>query len=221
MIHLSLTDAQQQELEEVSRHAIGRVALRAHLVLLAGRGDTRAPDATHQACPSGGAADGPAAHPATQGLAHLLCLDESELHLLPLVRAMWMKGRRVRVPTPGTTARHAFFGALDAGSGRWLWPDHERKLALHFVAFLEHLAAAYPTGQLYLALDGAPAHTAKVVQRWLAAHPRVIALRLPTYAAHRDNPADRLWGLRKDAVAPDRLVSSLTELVLAARRFFA
>src|SRR5258708_30803331 len=38
MIHLSLTDAQQQELEEVSRHAIGRVALRAHMVLLAGRG---------------------------------------------------------------------------------------------------------------------------------------------------------------------------------------
>src|SRR5258708_4682192 len=38
MIHVSLTDAQQQELEEVSRHALGRVALRAHLVLLAGRG---------------------------------------------------------------------------------------------------------------------------------------------------------------------------------------
>ncbi len=47
-----------------------------------------------------------------QGMAHLLYLDESELHLLPLrcaqgkplVRAMWMKGPRVRVPTPGRNA---------------------------------------------------------------------------------------------------------------------
>ena len=38
MIHLELTDAQQRELEGVSRHAIGRVAVRAHMVLLAGRG---------------------------------------------------------------------------------------------------------------------------------------------------------------------------------------
>ncbi len=326
MIHLSLTDAQQQELEEVSRHAIGRVALRAHMVLLAGRGYSVPQIAAIHACgtdvvrtwlhryaqqgvagledhprrgrPPQDALAGPivdaqagqsprcsghvqacwsvallraflarrfqlglarssvrrslhrmgwrwarprlaparkpdpaaevkraalaqAARAATQGLAHLLYLDESELHLLPLVRAMWMKGRRVRVPTPGTTARHAFFGALDAGSGRWLWADHERKLALHFVAFLEHLAAAYPTGQLSLALDGAPAHTAKVVERWLAAHPRVITLWLPTYAAHHENPVERIWGLMKDAVAADRLEGSITELVLAARRFFS
>ena len=326
MIHLSLTDAQQRELEGVSRQAIGRVALRAHMVLLAGRGYSVPQIATIHACGTdvvrtwlhryaqhgvAGLADQPrrgrppkdqlagplvdaqasqsprcsghvqacwsvallaaflarrfclvrarssvrrslhrmgwrwarprlapagkpdpeaegkraalaqAAHAAAHGLAHLLSLDESELHLLPLVRALWMKGRRVRIPTPGTNARHAFFGALDAVSGQWLWADHDRKLALHFVAFLEHLAVAYPTGQLSLALDGAPAHTAKVVERWLTAHPRVIALRLPTYAAHRDNPAERIWGLMKDAVAADRLEGSITELVLAARRFFA
>ena len=325
MIHLSLTDAQERELEGVSRQAVGRVALRAHMVLLAGRGYSVPQIATIHACGTDvvrtwlhryaqqgvagledhprrgrppkdrqagpivdaqasqsprcsghvqacwsvallaaflarrfrlvlahssvrrylhrmgwrwarprlaparkpdpeaevkGAALAQAARVAAQGRAHLLYLDESELHLLPLVRAMWMKGQRVRVPTPGTNARHAFFGALDAVSGRWLWADHDRKLASHFVAFLEHLAAAYPTGLLYLALDGAPAHTATVVERWLAAHPRVMALRLPTYAAHRDNPAERIWGLMKDAVAADRLEGSITDLVLAAHRFF-
>ncbi len=110
---------------------------------------------------------------------------------------------------------------MDAGSGQWLWADHDRKLALHCVAFVEHVAVASPTSQLSLARDGAPAHTATVVERGLAAHPRVIALRLPTYAAHRDNPAERIWGLMKDAVAADRLEGSITELVLAARRFFA
>jgi transposase len=325
MIHLQLTDAQRQELEGVSRQAIGRVALRAHMVLLAGRGysvpqiatihscgrdvvrtwlhryaqqgvagledqarsgrppkdrqagsivDAQASQSPRcsghvQACWSvallaaflarrfrlvlsrssirrylhrmgwrwarprlaparkrdpeaevKGAALAQATRAAAQGLAHLLSLDESELHLLPLVRAMWMKGQRVRIPTPGTNARHAFFGALDVVSGRWLWADHDRKLAVHFVAFLDQLATAYPTAVLYLALDGAPAHTARVVARWLAAHPRVIALRLPTYAAHRENPAERIWGLMKDAVAADRLEGSITDLVLAARRFF-
>jgi transposase len=325
MLHLTLTAAQERELHTVSRQAVGRVALRAHMVLLSGRGCPVAQIALIHACgedvvrtwlhryqqhgvaglydqpKSGrppkdrlagpivdaqasqsprcsghvqacwsvallaaflarrfrlalsrssvrralqrmgwrwarprleparkpdpeaavkGAALAQAAQMAAQGLAHLLYLDESELHLLPLVRAMWMKGRRVRIPTPGTNARHAFFGALDAVHGRWLWADYDRKLAIHFVAFLDQLAAVYPTGVLYLAFDGAPAHTAKVVERWLAAHPRVIALRLPNYAAHRDNPAERIWGLMKDAVAADRLEGSITELVLAARRFF-
>ena len=158
---------------------------------------------------------------ARHGLAHLLYLDESDLHLLPLLRAMWMKGPRRRIPTPGTNRRRAFFGALDALSGQWFSADHERKLAVHFVAFLQRLAAAYPTGMVYLALDNAPTHTAKVVQRWLAAYPRVHALWLPKYAAHEVNPVERIWGLMKSAVAADRLAGSIEELTAAARRFFA
>jgi len=156
-----------------------------------------------------------------QGLAHLLYLDESDLHLLPLIRSMWMKGPRRRIPTPGTNRRRAFFGALDAKSGHWFSADHERKLAVHFVAFLQRLATVYPTGTLYLALDNAPTHTAKVVGKWLAAHPHVHVLWLPKYAAHEVNPVERIWGLMKAAVAADRLAGSIEELTAAARRFFA
>ena len=154
------------------------------------------------------------------GTAHLLDLDECALHLLPVVRRMWLKGPRVRIPTPGQNARHAFFGALDAASGAFHWADHPRKVAIHFVAFLECLAATYPTGPLDLVLDGAPTHTAKVVAKWLAAHPRVQVLWLPTYAGHADNPAERIWGLMQDTVAANRLAGSIDELVTAARRFF-
>jgi hypothetical protein len=38
MIHVKVTDAQRRELEQVSRQAVGRVALRAHMVLLSVRG---------------------------------------------------------------------------------------------------------------------------------------------------------------------------------------
>lgn len=59
---------------------------------------------------------------ASKGLAHLLYFDECDLHLrreassrkggaktpkLPVIRSMWMKGPRVRVPTPGKNRRHA------------------------------------------------------------------------------------------------------------------
>ena len=38
MIHLELTDAQRRELQTLSRQAVGRVALRAQMALLSGRG---------------------------------------------------------------------------------------------------------------------------------------------------------------------------------------
>ncbi len=156
----------------------------------------------------------------TCGAAHLLYLDECDLHLLPVLRKMWMKGPRVRIPTPGKNAKHAFFGALDAASGVFHWADHDRKLAQHFVAFLQRLATTYPTGTLYLVVDGAPTHTAKVVREWRAAHPRVQVLWLPKYAGHEDNPAERIWGLMKDDVAANRLAGSIDQLVAAAQRFF-
>ena len=154
------------------------------------------------------------------GVGHLLYFDECDLHLLPVVRAMWMKGPRVRVPTPGTNAKRAFFGALDAASGVFLWADRERKLAVHFVAFLERVAAAYPEGPLFLVMDGAPIHTAKVVAAWLAANPRAQLLWLPKYSAHEANPVERVWGLMKDKVAANRLAGDLDHLVAAAHRFF-
>jgi transposase len=158
---------------------------------------------------------------AAQGRAHLVYLDECDLHLLPVLRAMWMKGPRLRVPTPGTNARRAFFGALEAVSGQWFSADQDRKLAVHFVAFLRQIVAAYPTGPLYLAMDNVKMHDAKVVRAWLAAHPRVQVLWLPKYAAHEVNPVERIWGLMKDDVAANRLAGSIEELTAKARHFFA
>jgi transposase len=157
---------------------------------------------------------------AAQGAAHLLYLDECDLHLLPVVRSMWMKGPRVAVPTPGKNQKRGFFGARNAITDAWHFVDHDRKLAVHFVGFLEELAQAYPVGPLFLVLDNAPIHTAKVVQKWLAQHPRVELLWLPKYTAHQENPVERVWGLMKDAVAANRLYGSIDELIVAARRFF-
>jgi hypothetical protein len=116
---------------------------------------------------------------AQRGQAHLVYVAESALPLLPLIRAMGRKGRRVRGPTPGQNHKHAFCGARDAVTGQWVWAAHPRKRAVPFVAFREQIVAADPTGRLDIALDGAPAPTAQVVQRWAEAHPRLRLLRLP------------------------------------------
>src|SRR3990172_9734673 len=98
------------------------------------------------------------------GIGRLLYLDECDLHLLPVLRAMWMKGPRVVVPTPGKNAKRAFFGALDAASGLFHWEDHDRKLAGYFLGFLKKLAETYPEGPLYLVMDGAPTHTPHIIK---------------------------------------------------------
>ena len=138
-----------------------------------------------------------------------------------MLRACWQQGPRLRVPTPGTNAKRAFFGALDAVSGAFHTADHDRKLAVHFVAFLQRLADTYPAERLVLAMDNVQTHHAKVVRAWLAAHPRVTVLWLPTYAAHDANPVERIWGLLKGEVAANRLAGTLAALVAVARRFFA
>ena len=158
---------------------------------------------------------------ARQGRGRLLFLDECDLHLLPVLRACWQQGPRLRVPTPGTNAKRAFFGALDAASGAFHTADDDRELAVHFVAFLQRLADTYPAERLVLVMDNVRMHDAKVVRQWLAAHPRVTVLWLPKYAAHDANPVERLWGLMKDDIAANRLAGTLAELTLAARRFFA
>lgn len=153
--------------------------------------------------------------------ATVLYLDECDLQLLPVIRSRWMKGARLRVPTPGQNVKRAVFGALDARTGQVHHAMQPRKLAVHFVAFLEHLAQAYPTGEVVLVLDNVITHDAKVVRRWLAAHPRVRVLWLPKYSAHEHNPIERVWGLLKDRVAANRLHGSIDALVATAAYFFA
>jgi len=157
---------------------------------------------------------------ALAGKRQVLFLDECDLQLLPVVRAMWMKGARVRVPTPGTNQKQAFFGALDCLSGAWHYLSETRKLAVHFIAFLDQIIARYPGELITLVMDNVATHHARVVTRWLNEHPQVQIMWLPRYAAHDANPVERIWGLMKNAVAANRLCRCIGDLVYEAIRFF-
>ncbi len=154
--------------------------------------------------------------------AAILCLDECDVHLLPVLRAMWMRrGQQVRVPTPGTNRKRTVFGALELATGRWLYQVAERKRAVDFLAFLEQLVLAYPDRPLLLVVDNASSHTAKLVEAWLTAHPQVQLLWLPTYSGHKENPVEKVWWRLKDQVAANRLHGSIDALVSTVDEFFA
>ena len=81
--------------------------------------------------------------------AAILYADESRVQTLPLVRAMWWwVGQQWRIPTPGSNAARAIFGALEIRTGRWTYLVRERMRKEDFIAFLEQLLAAYPARPL-------------------------------------------------------------------------
>jgi transposase len=154
--------------------------------------------------------------------AAVLALDECDVHLLPVLRAMWLRrGQQARIPTPGGNRKRAVFGALDLESGAWHSAVEARKRAVEFVAFLDQLVAAYPARPVLLVLDNASIHTAKAVRAWLEAQPRVELLYLPAYSGHEQNPVEQVWWRLKDKVAANRLHGSLEELVATVHAFFA
>ena len=70
--------------------------------------------------------------------------------------------------------------ALKQGVRREVGRVSERMPAVEFVAFLEQFVVAYPTPPLYLVLDNASTHTAKLTRAWLAVHPQVTLYFLPS-----------------------------------------
>ena len=132
----------------------------------------------------------------------VLAEDETHVNLLPWVRATWVvRGTRQRVMTPGTNRRRTIFGAVDLHSGRFCYQLCRKAVSASFTAFCEQLLAAYPTAPLVAVVcDNVIIHHSKIVQAWLASHPRLVVLHGARYSPH-DNPVERIWGALKAYLA--------------------
>jgi putative transposase len=123
--------------------------------------------------------------------------DELDIALLPKVGYQWTpKGEQVEVPTPGSNQKNYLAGALELRTGRLTRCVWFRKQAGLFLDLLKLLDGTYPAGpytRIYVVADNAKIHKAGVVLRWLAEHPRVVLLYLPTYCP-RANPIERAFG---------------------------
>jgi hypothetical protein len=142
--------------------------------------------------------------------------DELDIPLLPKVGSAWMpQGTPRTVMTPGIHEKHDLAGALDLATGALLHGVAARKTKALFRDLLTRLEAGYPAERyprLSVVVDHDPIHHAKAVGQWLAAHPRLTLLWLPTYGP-RANPIERAFGDGHDLCPRNHTRKRLRDLV--------
>jgi len=126
----------------------------------------------------------------------LLFQDEASFYRQPSQGWLWAWAGR-RQPRMAWSHRSntlvRLAGALDAVSGllHHLWGP--RVTVPRLLAFYKQLLEAYPEAlMLYVVQDNWPVHFHEKVLEFLAEHPRLQILRLPTYAP-RLNPVEKAW----------------------------
>ena len=127
----------------------------------------------------------------------LVFADALDIHLLPKVGAAWMpKGRHEEVMTPGKHAKFYVAGALNRATGEIIDGRGPRQTPALFRDLLTQLDRTYPAPlvtRIDVVVDNDSMHTANAVEPWLASHPRVAMLWLPTYGPQA-NPLERVFG---------------------------
>jgi transposase len=147
------------------------------------------------------------------GAVRLVYLDECEVHRHPRLTRVWRRrGTTLRVPAAGEDARFTAYGALDYTSGRLIWQTAAHKNSATFVAFLDRLAAAFPTDQVLAVLDNVGYHKSHAARRWwVAHHARSRPLWLPAYAPPL-HLIERVWRHLKDKLSNHRWWADLPAL---------
>jgi len=74
------------------------------------------------------------------------------------------------------------YGALRVRDGQAITLTTRSRNTADYLQLLEAIAAANPTGDLYLISDNLSSHTSPPIQEWLAANPRVRHIFIPTGA---------------------------------------
>ena len=129
----------------------------------------------------------------------LLAQDETDLLLLPPLRAGWARrGQPAPVAISGQNARRTVFGSLNLRTGHALWLAQRHKRAENFQAFLKRIHAHYRGWPVALLLDENSAHTAQGSRR-LAQALGIQLLWLPKRSPHL-NPVEHLWRDAKGVV---------------------
>jgi transposase len=114
------------------------------------------------------------------------------------------------------------FAAFDTRSGQVYGVTTRRKRQLEYLTLLDHLDQAIPAlvTTIHLLADNVSVHRGKLVQQWLAAHPRFIAHFTPVHCSWM-NPVEQWFGIlrRKRLRSPN--FADLAALQRAILQFIA
>jgi transposase len=114
------------------------------------------------------------------------------------------------------------FAAFDTRSGQVYGVTARRKRQVEYLALLEHLDRSIPAAvtTIHLLADNVSVHHGKLVQRWLADHPRFVAHFTPVHCSWM-NPVEQWFGIlrRKRLRSPN--FPDLAALQRAIHQFIA
>ena len=138
----------------------------------------------------------------------MLAEDETDLLLLPPVRAGWARrGQPFEVAITGRNARRVIFGTLNLRTGSRLLLAREHQRAGDFQTFLRRVHDRYRGWYVALLLDEDPSHTA-AGSIALAQELGMELLWLPKRSP-KLNPLDTLWGQAKDVISANKQYATL------------
>ena len=114
------------------------------------------------------------------------------------------------------------FAAFDTRSGRVYGVTVRRKRQIEYLTLLEHLDRSIPASvtKIHLLADNVSVHHGKLVQQWLATHPRFVAHFTPVHCSWM-NPIEQWFGIlrRKRLRSPN--FADLAALQRAILQFIA
>jgi DDE superfamily endonuclease len=140
----------------------------------------------------------------------LLAEDETDLMLLPPLRAGWsLRGEPAEVHISGRNARRVIFGAMNLMTGTRLLLPRPKGRAGDFQAFLEKVRWHYRGWHVALLLNENPSHTAKASLR---AAEGLTLLWLPKRSPEL-NPMETLGGQAQDVVDANKSYETIEEQV--------
>jgi putative transposase len=124
----------------------------------------------------------------------VLFLDEASIKWSATLSRMWAEiGHQPLVPQIGGRKGLHLIGAVDPQSDKGWFSIISQMKAPNFIEFLTNLLSHYPTERIYLIIDNARVHHAKIVQEFVNyIQSRLRLIFLPPYSADL-NPIERFW----------------------------
>jgi len=112
------------------------------------------------------------------------------------------------------------YAALEVQAGRVISRIEERHRSREFIAFMNQLLHAYPSGELHVILDNVKSHDSKKVKQWhkQPRHKRVVFHFIPTYSSWL-NLAEVLFNLLQAKALRRGIFTSKQALVTAIMNY--
>jgi transposase len=152
----------------------------------------------------------------------VLCVDEkSQIQALNRTQKVLPMQPRHDEQRTHDYVRHGtttLFAALEVATGQVTGLCKNRHRHQEFLAFLKHLARAYPDRELHLVMDNYAAHKHPNVKAWLAANPRIHIHFTPTSASWL-NLVEVWFGIIERQAIRRGVFPSVRDLMIKIRAF--